>query len=204
MTVFQVGDKVRIAHGAYNIADHRWGRVATVTRIDANSTHLPVRVEHGTSEFSQNDFNWTNHESLVLVEAANTPEKTGAEILNRMVALKAAIVVRDEAIKDVVEQTEALDKLLVSVGLKRGEEIPAEPVAPTGKSAYDAWKDGTIDIGDTYQCTSDNIDFYTKGKVYTVTEVDEHDDDMPIAFEDNDGDDMYPEVEHLKLFLKFK
>lgn len=199
MTVFQVGDLVRIAHGAYNIAEHRWSKTAKVTRIDAGSKLLPVRVEYDS--FS---FNWTNHESLVLVEAANTPEKTGAEILNRMVALKAAIVVRDEAIKDVVEQTEALDKLLASVGLKRGEEIPAAPVAPTGKSAYDAWKDGTIDIGDTYQCTGDNIDFYTKGKVYTVTEVDEHDDDMPIAFEDNDGDDMYPEVEHLKLFLKFK
>lgn len=195
MTVFQVGDLVRVAHGAYNIADHRWSKTAKVTRIDAGSKLLPVRIEYDS--FS---FNWTNHESLVLVEAANTLEKTGAEILNRMVALKAAIVVRDDAIKQVVDQTEALDKLLASVGLKRGDEVASTPVVAGKRTALQDVEDDLIDEGMRYTCTKAGIAYFTKGCTYIVRELDEFDEDQPVAFFDDDRDESYPDREDLAFF----
>ena len=199
MTVFQVGDLVRIAHGAYNIADHRWSKTAKVTRIDAGSKLLPVRVEYDS--FS---FNWTNHESLVLVEAANTPEKTGAEILNRMVELKASIATRDAAVETVVEQTEALDALLASVGLKRGEEIPPIPVrVPAGPlTALDAVVAKTVEEGQRYRCTSDDVPYFSEGKVYTVESLDLRDNNQPIAVLDDDSDECYPDRSDLKHFAR--
>ncbi len=63
MSILNDGDQVRIKPFAYNIADHRVGRLAVVTRIDSLSRLLPVRIE-----YQDGNFNWTNYESLELVK----------------------------------------------------------------------------------------------------------------------------------------
>jgi hypothetical protein len=200
MSVLKIGDKVRVKRGAYNIADHRFGMYGTVTRIDSESKLLPIRVEYDSF-----CFNWTNYESLELIEAAPSQHAAiGKDILDKMVELKASIVARDEAVKLVVEQTEALDALLASVGLKRGEEIPAVPVrVPAGpRTALDDVADKTIREGMHYRCTSTDFNYFTEGKVYTVTELDHTDNNQPLAFEDNDDDANYPERHELKYFVR--
>lgn len=200
MTILKVGDKVRVKQGAYNIADQRWGMEAKVTRIDVESKMLPVRIEYDSFAF-----NWTNHESLELVEAAPSQHAAiGKDILDRMLALKGAIATRDDAIKTVVEQTEALDALLASVGLKRGEEIPPFPVRVTAttRTALDDVVDGKVEEGNRYTCTSDNVDYYTKGKTYTLVEIDDFDDNQPIAFRDDDRDESYPDRHELAHFIR--
>lgn len=200
MSILKAGDKVRIKQAAYNIADHRFGMTATVTRIDADSKLLPVRVEYDSFQF-----NWTNFESLELVEAAPSQHAAiGADILDKMVELKASIVARDDAVKLVVVQTEALDALLASVGLKRGEEIPAIPVrvAAGPRTALDDVADKSIREGRKYRCTSDDFDYFTEGEVYTVTELDYTDNNQPVALKDDDGDDYYPERFELASFIR--
>ena len=206
MTIFKEGDKVRIRHGAYNVADHRWGREATVDRIDAESIHLPVRIEHDTPHYSHKDFNWTNFESLELIEAAPVQEQhaeIGKDILDRMLALKEAIVIRDNAVKDVVERTEALDALLASVGLKRSEEAVVTAAPTTApRTAFDDVSDRLIEEGYRYKCESDNFSYFSEGEVYTVTNLDYTDNSQPISFEDDDGDDYYPQRHELKHFIR--
>lgn len=201
MSILNDGDQVRIKPFAYNIADHRVGRLAVVTRIDSLSRLLPVRIE-----YQDGNFNWTNYESLELVKAASAPSQhaeLGAEILNKMVELKASIVHRDNAVKLVVEQTEALDLLLASVGLKRVEAVIGfEAVAkPTFTTAYVDWSEETITVGAQYKCTSKSLEFYTKDKVYTVVDID-YDDDAPVAFRDDDDDQQYPKVDELLYFIR--
>lgn len=198
MTILKAGDKVLVKAGAYNIADHRFGMTGTVSRIDAESKLLPVRIEYDS--FS---FNWTNYESLELIEAAPSKHaETGKEILDRMVELKASIVARDNAVKLVVEQTEALDALLASVGLKRGEEIPPAPVRVQAgpRTALDDVVDKTVEEGKRYRCTSRELDYFTKDSVYTVEALDLRDNNQPISFLDDDRDEMFPDRHELKYF----
>jgi hypothetical protein len=200
MSILKAGDKVRINHNAYNIADHRFGRTATVSRIDAASQLLPVRIEYDSFQF-----NWTNYESLTLVEAAPSENATiGAEILERMQTLKASIVTRDNAVKLVVEQTEALDALLASVGLKRGEQVPPIPVrvTATSRTALDDVADKTIREGMKYRCTTEDMSYFSKDEIYKVVELDSGDNNQPVAFKDNDDDEYYPERYELAYFIR--
>jgi hypothetical protein len=200
MTIFKAGDKVRIKRGAYNVSDHRFGMTAKVTRIDTESILLPVRVEYDSFQF-----NWTNHESLELVEAAPSEHAAiGKDILDKMVTLKESIVARDNAVKLVVEQTEALDALLTSVGLKRGEEIPAVPVRVTAKTrtVLDDVTDGSITLEGLYKCTSSAVDFFTKDKTYRVEDLDLGDRNQPVSFIDDDGDEMFPDRPELAFFVR--
>lgn len=198
MTILKAGDKVKVKQGAYNIADHRVARLATVTRIDADSKLLPVRIEYYDTQF-----NWTNYESLELIEAAPSQHaELGKEILDKMVELKASIAARDDAVKLVVVQTEALDALLASVGLKRGEETPAIPagVAAGPRTALDDVVDKRIEEGLRYRCTSTDLGYFTIGNIYKVDELDSSDNNQPVAFLDDDGDTYYPERYELKYF----
>lgn len=199
MTIFKAGDKVRVKQGAYNISDHRWERSATVSRIDLESKLLPVRIEYDA--FS---FNWTNHESLELIETApDQNTQIGKEILDRMRDLKTAVLIRDEAVKNVVEQTETLDALLASVGLKRGEEVSPIPIRVTGpRTALDDVADKTVEEGQRYRCTANDVDWYTKDKVYTVEALDLRDNEQPISFIDDDGDETFPQRYELKYFIR--
>lgn len=201
MSILKAGDKVRIKQNAYNIADHRFGMVAKVTRIDLESKLLPVRVEYDSFQF-----NWTNYESLELVEAAPSEHAAiGKNILDKMVELKASIVTRDNAVKLVVEQTEALDALLASVGLKRGEEIFPIPVRVTAttRTVLDFIAEGDIREGQKFKCISEDLDFFTKDEVYTVVELDLRDRGQPVAFKDDDGDVMFPDRPELASFIRF-
>lgn len=200
MTILKANDKVKVKAGAYNVADHRYGREAVVTRIDSDSKLLPVRIE-----YPDTTFNWTNYESLELVEVApiNHPHaEIGKDILDKMVILKESIITRDNAVKLVVEQTEALDALLASVGLKRGEEIPAIPVrvAAGPRTVLDDLVDKTVKEGMRYRCTSDDFDYFTNGKIYQVVDLDLRDSNQPVSFEDDDDDDYFPERHELKYF----
>lgn len=197
MTILKAGDQVRIKPSAYNITDRRVGYIATVTRVDSASINLPVRVE-----YVDGNYNWTDHDSLELIQAAPSQHAViGADILDKMVELKASIVARDDAVKLVVEQTEALDALLASVGLKRGEEVPAIPVkVAAGPRALDDVVDKLIRVGMRYRCTSTEMSYFTEGRVYDVSELDRADNNQPVAFKDNDGDDYYPERYELKYF----
>lgn len=199
MTILKVGDIVRVKTGAYNIADHRIGMKAKVTCIDTQSTLLPVRIEYDSG-----NFNWTNHESLMLVEAAPSEHAViGKEILDKMVELKASIVARDNAVKLVVEQTEALDALLAQYGLKRGEEIPAVPVRVVGpRTALDDVADKTIKEGMKYRMTQRDVDYFSLDEVYTVTALDLRDNNQPVAFLDDERDEYYPERYELKHFVR--
>lgn len=197
---FKVNDKVRILPFAYNITDTRVGMSATVTRIDDQSRLLPVRVE-----YADGNYNWTNFESLfLLTPAPSQNEVVGKDILDKMVELKASIVVRDNAVKLVVEQTEALDALLASVGLKRGEEISPIPVRVTAttRTALDDVADKSAREGRKYRCTSDTFEFFTKGEIYKVTNVDYTDNEQPVSFEDDEGDDYYPYRRDLTSFIR--
>lgn len=199
MSILKVGDKVRIKPRAYNVADHRVGMIGKVTRLDHESKLLPVRVEYDAISF-----NWTNYESLELVEAAPSQHAAiGADILDRMQELKASIVVRDNAVKLVVEQTEALDALLASVGLKRGEEVPPIPIRVTGpRTALDDVADKSIREGWKYRCTSDDFTYFTEGEVYAVADLVYTGNNQPIALKDNDGDDYYAERHELAYFIR--
>ena len=196
---FKVNDQVRILPFAYNITDTRVGMKATVSRIDEQSVLLPVRVE-----YADGNYDWTNYESLFLLTPAPPQNAVvGAEILDKMQELKASVATRDAAVKLVVEQTEALDALLASVGLKRGEEIPAIP-APVARTALDDYKDGTVEEGFKYVLeTPTRISAYlTSGRVYVVSSLDLDDSAAPIAFADDDGDDYYPSASKLNLFTR--
>lgn len=199
MTIFKAGDQVRIKKHAYNVADHRWGKTAKVTRIDEASRLLPVRVEYDA--FS---FNWTNYESLELVEAAPSQHAAiGKDILDKMVELKESIVKRDNAVKLVVEQTEALDVLLASVGLKRGEEISPIPVRVTGpRTMLDDLADGTVRVGVRYKCNSGDINYFTKGDTYRVADTDLRDNHQPVSFNDDADDENFPERHELAHFIR--
>jgi hypothetical protein len=193
---FKVNDQVRILPFAYNITDTRVGMKAIVTRVDDRSTLLPVRVE-----YPDGNYNWTNYESLFLIEAApNQNEAAGKDILDRMQELKASIIARDAAVLLVEQQTEALDALLASFGLKRSEEV--EGVLAEPLNALQSFKAGTIKIGDRFRCTSSGIDFYTEGKEYIVVNVDSRDKGNPVAFLDDDRDEMYPDDDELEHFIK--
>lgn len=202
MTIFKEGDSVRVLPNPYNITDRRVGYIGTVTRVDIASLILPVRIEYQTG-----DYNWTNFESLELVKAAPAPSQhsiIGAEILDKMVELKASIVTRDEAVKLVVDQTEALDALLAQYGLKRGEPVPAIPVkvAAGPRTALDDVADKIIREGMKYRCTSTDSSYFTEGEVYKVSELDESDNYQPVAFTDDDGDDYYPDRFELASFIR--
>lgn len=199
MSILKVGDKVRINKGAYNITDRRAGYEGVVTRIDTDSTNMPVRVE-----YMDGNYNWTNYASVELIQAAPSQHAAiGAEILDKMVELKDSIVARDEAVKLVVEQTEALDALLASVGLKRGEQVTPIPVKVTGpRTALDDVADKTIRERMKYRCTSNDFDYFTEGKVYVVSDVDYTDNNQPIAFTDDDDDGYYPERHELASFVR--
>jgi hypothetical protein len=200
VSILKAGDEVRVRVGAYNIADHRYGKVAKVARIDAESKLLPVRIEYDA--FS---FNWTNSESLELLNAAPSENAVvGAEILDRMLALKAAIVVRDDAVKLVIEQTEELDALLASVGLKRGEEVSPIPVRVQAgpRTALDDVVDKRIEEGLRYRYTSDDLAYFTEGKIYVVDELDSSDNSQPVAFLDDAEDTYFPERYELKYFIR--
>jgi hypothetical protein len=197
---FKVGDKVRINHNAYNVADHRYGMVATVSRIDEQSKLLPVRVEYDSFQF-----NWTNYESLTLVEAAPSQHAAiGKDILDKMVTLKESIIARDNAVKLVIEQTETLDALLAQYGLKRGEEISPIPVRVTAttRTVLDFITEGNIREGQKFKCISEAVDFFTKDEVYTVVELDLRDREQPVAFKDDDGDVMFPDRPELAYFVR--
>jgi hypothetical protein len=202
MTIFKANDGVRVKPLAYNISDRRVGMLAIVTRIDPDCTYLPVRIE-----YQDGQFNWTNHESLEMVkEAPSQHEAIGKEILDRMVALKESIKARDAAVKLVVDQTETLDALLAQYGLKRGEAVPAV-IVPTEKSvtAYEDFLSGVIEEGFQYRLTKDRLSAYlTNGRVYTVTELDIDDENAPVAFDDNDGDDYWAATSQLKHFTRVK
>ena len=200
MTIFKEGDSVRVLPNPYNITDRRVGYIGTVTRVDIASLILPVRIEYQTG-----DYNWTNFESLELVKAAPSQHSIiGAEILDKMVELKASIVTRDEAVKLVVDQTEALDALLAQYGLKRGEPVPAIPVkvAAGPRTALDDVADKIIREGMKYRCTSTDSSYFTKGEVYKVSEFDESDNYQPVAFTDDDGDDYHPDRSSLASFIR--
>jgi hypothetical protein len=200
MITFKAGDKVRVNHNAYNIADHRFGMTATVTRIDAESKLLPIRIEYDSFQF-----NWTNSESLTLLEAAPSQHAAiGADILDKMVTLKESIIARDNAVKLVVEQTEALDALLASVGLKRGEQVPPIPVrvTATSRTALDDVSDKSIKEGMRYRCTTDDMSYFSKDEVYKVVELDSSDNNQPVAFKDDDDDEYYPERYELASFVR--
>jgi hypothetical protein len=197
---FKVNDQVRILPFAYNITDTRVGMKAIVTRVDDRSTLLPVRVE-----YPDGNYNWTNYESLFLIEAApNQNEAVGKDILDRMQELKASIVARDNAVKLVVEQTEALDALLAQYGLKRGEEISPIPVRVTAttRTVLDDIADRSIKIGNRYKCTSNAVDFFTSGETYCVGDLDLRDLDNPVAFKDDDDDEVYPDRPELAFFIR--
>ena len=195
--IFKEGDVVRVKRGAYNITDKRVGMTAKVTRIDYQSKQLPVRIQYDSDMF-----NWTNHESLEMVQpAASQNAAVGKEILDRMVALREAIATRDDAIKTVVEQTEALDALLASVGLKRGEEVPPAPVRVKGPlTALDAVVDGSVKEGQTYRMTQRDVDFFSLDEEYIVEALDLRDKNQPISFLDDDGDEVFPDRAELKYF----
>lgn len=196
----KIGDVVRVKPDAYNIADHRVGMTGKITRIDTESKLLPLRIEYDSLSF-----NWTNYESLEFVQAAPTNHDViGKEILDRMVILRESIIARDNAVKLVVEQTEALDALLASVGLKRGEDIPPIPVrVPAGpRTALDDVSDKTIKEGMKYRMTQRDVDYFELYEVYTVTALDLRDNNQPIAFLDEDCDETYPERHELKYFVR--
>lgn len=199
MSFLKVNDTVRVKQGAYNIADQRVGMTAKVMKIDSTSAKLPVRIEYPSG-----CFNWTDYESLELVETApivNQHAEVGKEILDRVVELKGLIAARDNAIKVVVEQTEALDALLASYGLKRGEEIPPMPIRVTGpRTALDDVADKTAKAGMKYRMTERDVDYFSLDEVYSIVDTDFRDNDQPLSFRDDDGDEFYPERHELKYF----
>lgn len=193
---FKVNDQVRILPFAYNITDTRVGMVATVTRIDEQSVLLPVRVE-----YPDGNYNWTNYESLFLLTPAPPRHAAiGADILDRMVELKASIIARDDAIKLVVEQTEALDALLAQYGLKRADGV-VEPTEPT--TLQQDVESGIVKEGFLYRLDKEGVSSYlTKGLVYKVTEVDLVDKGSPIKIADDDDDSMWLSRFDLKNFVR--
>lgn len=193
---FKVNDQVRILPFAYNITDTRVGMVATVTRIDEQSVLLPVRVE-----YPDGNYNWTNYESLFLLTPAPPRHAAiGADILDRMVELKASIIARDDAIKLVVEQTEALDALLAQYGLKRADGV-VEPTEPT--TLQQNVESGIVKEGFLYRLDKEGVSSYlTKGLVYKVTEVDLVDKGSPIKIADDDDDSMWLSRFDLKNFVR--
>jgi hypothetical protein len=182
---FKVNDQVIILPFAYNITDTRVGMKAVVTRIDDRSTLLPVRVE-----YPDGNYNWTNYESLFLIKAApNQNEAAGKDILDRMQELKASIIARDAAVLLVEQQTEALDALLASYGLKRSDAI-VEPLVPT--TLKDDFESKAVQLGFKYTLTKTGVSSYlTVGEVYTVEELDLLDAGSPIKIGDDDGDGMW-------------
>ena len=195
---FKVNDQVRILPFAYNITDTRVGMKAIVTRVDDRSTLLPVRVE-----YPDGNYNWTNYESLFLIEAApNQNEAAGKDILDRMQELKASIVARDAAVLLVEQQTEALDALLASFGLKRSEEVSVEVPAAT-RTAYQDYQAGEVQVGTVYKLIGERVSAYlTVGQTYTICDLDLRDTSFPIAFSDDDDDSYYPSTENLKQFIR--